>query len=300
MNNTPYFGTAGNADSFFEAGFKDVVEAPEYLHSLGLNAYEYQGGHGVRIPEKKAALLGQRARQYGIRLSVHAPYYISMSSADEEKRNNSINYIVRSAKAAADMGADRVVIHSGSCGKMPREKALELAKDTFKRALAKLDELGLSDIRLCPETMGKVNQLGSVGEVIEICKLDERLIPCIDFGHIYARTLGGLDKISDFEAIFNAIENNLGSERLRHFHSHFSRIRFTDPGGEKCHLTFEDTQYGPDFEPVAELCVKKGCTPVFICESSGTQAVDALKMKEIYNKSLVTNQNEKSACPARP
>lgn len=284
MNSAPYFGTAGNADSFFDAGFKDVVEAPEYLRSLGLNAYEYQAGHGVRIPEKKAALLGERARRYEVRLSVHAPYYISMSSTDEEKRKNSINYIVKSAKAARAMGADRVVVHCGSCGKIPRAEALELAKDTFKKALEELDNLGFSDIHLCPETMGKANQLGTVGEVVEICKIDERLIPCIDFGHIYARTLGGLVKAEDFEAIFDAIENSLGSERLKHFHSHFSRIKFSEPSGEKCHLTFEDTEYGPDFEPVAELCLKKGCAPVFICESSGTQAFDALKMKEIYDK----------------
>lgn len=289
MNSTPYFGTAGNADSFFEAGFKDVVEAPEYLHSIGLDAYEYQGGHGVRIPQKKAALLGQKAKEFGIRLSIHAPYYISMSSTDEEIRNNSINYIIRSVKAAKDMGADRVVIHSGSCGKISREEALELAKDTFRKALEELDSLGLCDVRLCPETMGKINQLGTVDEVVEICKIDERLLPCIDFGHVYARTLGGLVQMSDFEAIFNAIENNLGSERLRHFHSHFSRIQFTEKGGEKCHLTFEDTAYGPEFGPIAELCLKKGCSPVFICESSGTQAIDACKMKKIYNKKAGVN-----------
>lgn len=282
MKDAPYFGTAGNADSFFKAGFKDIVQAPVYLHSIGLDAYEYQGGHGIRIPAQKAALLGQNAKKFGIRLSVHSPYYISMSSVLEETRLKSIEYILASARAAQNMGADRVVVHCGSCGKMPRGQALELAEDTFKRALSALDDQGLSAIHLCPETMGKINQLGTVDEVMEICKTDERLLPCIDFGHVYARTFGGLVATSDFEAVFNAVEDKLGSERLRSFHSHFSHIEFTEKGGEKRHLTFADPLYGPDFAPVAELCLKKGCRPVFICESRGTQAIDACEMKKIY------------------
>lgn len=282
MNNMPFFGPAGNEDSFFEAGFKDVIEAPAYVASLGLTAYEYQGGHGIRITSKKAAELGKKARENGVRLSVHAPYYISMSSADEEKRNNSIGYIVRSAQAAHDMGADRIVVHCGSCSGKDRQWALETAKDTFKRAVEALDAQGLSDIHICPETMGKLNQLGTADEVIEICSLDERLIPCIDFGHLYARTLGGLATIEDFEAIFKAIKDKLGTERFYTFHSHFSHIEYTEKGGEKRHLTFNDPGYGPDFEIVAELCIKYGCTPVFICESRGTQAQDAVTMKKIY------------------
>jgi deoxyribonuclease-4 len=284
MSEIPYFGTAGNDDSFLAAGHKDVIDAPEFVHALGLDAYEYQGGHGVNISKEKAALLGQKATECGVRLSIHAPYYISMSGVEEETRQNSIGYIIRSAQAANDMGAQRIVVHSGSCGKMSREQALELAKDTFKKALDALDEQGLGHVHICPETMGKVNQLGTVDEVMEICKLDERLIPCIDFGHVYARTFGALVEMPEFEAIFDAIENQLGAYRLANFHSHFSRIQFTEKGGEKCHLTFEDTLYGPEFAPVAELCYKKGCRPVFICESRGTQAIDACKMKEIYNK----------------
>lgn len=279
--NLPFFGTAGNSDSFFEAGHKDLLEAPAYVRGFGLDAYEYQGGHGVNISEKRAATLGEAAKENGIRLSIHSPYYISMASADEEIRKNSIGYIVKSAVAARAMGADRIVVHCGACSKVPREEALATAKATFRGALEALDGLGLSGISLCPETMGKLNQLGTVDEVMEICAMDERLIPCIDFGHVYARTLGGLAAPEDFRAIFDAIETKLGAWRLKNFHSHFSHIEYTEKGGEKRHLTFADGG-GPRFEPVAELCLKKGCTPVFICESRGTQAEDACKMKEIY------------------
>lgn len=279
------FGPAGTGDSFKPMGFKNSLDIPEYVTQMGLDCFEYQCGRGVNIGMDKAKLLGEKAKEKGISLSLHAPYYISMSSVEEEKRLNSVNYILASARAVNAMGGDRIIVHTGSCGKITREHALDLAKDTMTLAIKALDEDGLSNIHICPETMGKVNQLGTLYEVLELCKLDERLIPCIDFGHLNARDLGVLKTKADFEQIFCAVRDNLGTDRLKSFHSHFSKIEYTD-GGEKRHLTFEDTVYGPDFEPVIDLTVKYGCSPVFICESAGTQAEDVKIMKDYYERVL--------------
>lgn len=278
----PKFGPAGNSESFAALGYKNSLQVPEYIVKMGLDCYEYQCGRGVNIGEEKAKELGEKAKAAGISLSLHAPYYISMSSVEEEKRLNSINYILASAKAVNAMGGDRIVVHTGSCGKITREQALFLALDTMKKAIDALDREGLSHIHICPETMGKVNQLGTLNEVLELCRLDERLIPCIDFGHLNARDLGILKTASDFENIFTSIKNALGTDRLKCFHSHFSKIEYTT-GGEKRHLTFEDTVFGPDYEPVMELTYKYGCDPTFICESAGTQAEDAKTMKDYYS-----------------
>lgn len=278
----PKFGPAGNSESFTALGYKNSLQVPEYIVKMGLDCYEYQCGRGVNIGEEKAKELGLKAKEAGISLSLHAPYYISMSSVEEAKRLNSINYILASAKAVNAMGGDRIVVHTGSCGKISREQALELALDTMKKALDALDSEGLSHIHICPETMGKVNQLGTLNEVLELCRLDERLIPCIDFGHLNARDLGILKTATDFENIFISIKNALGTDRLKCFHSHFSKIEYTT-GGEKRHLTFEDTVFGPDYEPVMELTYKYGCDPTFICESAGTQAEDAKQMKDYYS-----------------
>ena len=275
------FGPAGNSNSFFEKGYKHALDVPRYLNEMGLNAFEYQCGRGVNIGEEKAVLFGKAASEAGITLSLHAPYYISMSSVDEEKRLNSINYILASARAANAMGADRIIVHTGSCGKISREEALVLAKDTMRLSLEALENEGLSHIHICPETMGKVNQLGTLDEVIALCELDERLIPCIDFGHLNARELGFFKTFADYESVFRAIGDRLGENRLKNFHSHFSKIEWT-AGGEKRHLTFADTVYDPDFEPVMELTYKYGCNTRFICESDGTQAEDAKTMKDYY------------------
>lgn len=275
------FGPAGNSDSFTKMGYKSSLQVPEYIVKMGLDAFEYQCGRGVNIGQEKATELGKIASENGIALSLHAPYYISMSSVEEDKRLNSINYILQSARAVNAMGGERIIVHTGSCGKISREQALELALDTMKKSIKALDDEGLTNIRICPETMGKVNQLGTLDEVLTLCQLDERLIPCIDFGHLNARDRGILKTYEDFEEIFNKIEDKLGLSRLKEFHSHFSKIEYS-AGGEVRHLTFSDELYGPNFEPVMELTYKKQCSPTFICESAGTQAEDAKMMKDYY------------------
>ncbi len=275
------FGPAGNSDSFAALGYKSSLQVPEYIDKMGLDAFEYQCGRGVNIGQEKAAALGNLAKERNISLSLHAPYYISMSSVEESKRLNSINYILQSARAVNAMGGERIIVHTGSCGKISREEALELALDTMKKSIEALDSEGLSNIRICPETMGKVNQLGTLDEVLALCQLDERLIPCIDFGHLNARDRGILKSYRDFEEIFIKIEDKLGISRLKEFHSHFSKIEYS-AGGEVRHLTFSDDVYGPNFEPVMELTYKKQCSPTFICESAGTQAEDAKTMKDYY------------------
>lgn len=279
------FGPAGNSASYHDMGYKHSLQVPEYIEKMGLDAFEYQCGRGVNIGLEKAAELGKLALEKGIALSLHAPYYISMSSVDPEKRLNSVNYILASARAVKAMGGNRIVVHTGSCGKISREEALGLAIDTMKIALDALDSEGLGDIHICPETMGKVNQLGTLEEVMALCELDERLIPCIDFGHLNARDMGGLKTFDDYRHIFDTIENRLGADRLKCFHSHFSKIEYT-VGGEKRHLTFADNVFGPDFEPVIELVAAKNCSPVIICESDGTQAEDAAAMKNYYKSIL--------------
>ncbi len=279
-----WFGPAGTADSFAAMGYKKTVQLPEYLERMGVNAFEYQCGRGVRVNPDTAAALKAGFAAKGLRMSLHAPYYISLSSVEQEKRDGSIRYILESAAAAKLLGADRVVVHSGSCSKITRQQALELARDTMSRALKALDEAQLGDITLCPETMGKINQLGTLEEVLELCAMDERLIPCIDWGHLNARTLGGMRTSEDFAAAFQLMADRLGLERMRQFHSHFSKIEYTEKGGEKRHLTFADTLYGPEFEPLAEQILRYGCTPVIICESAGTQTEDAAAMKEIYRQ----------------
>lgn len=273
------FGPGGNSVSWGKRRFP--ADLPQYLKELGLNGYEIECGRGVRISEAAVRDLPKLAEEHGIYVTLHAPYFISLSSVEEEKRINSVNYILESAKAAKSVGARKIVVHSGSCSKMTRAEATYLAKQTLKLAQKSLDDNGLSDIIICPETMGKINQLGTLEEVLELCTVDERFLPTVDFGHLNARTLGGIKSREDYAKMLDLIENELGHERLSNMHVHFSKIEYTN-GGEKRHLTFADKQYGPQYEPLMEEIHKRGLEPSIICESDGTQAEDAAEMKKYF------------------
>ena len=282
---TPRFGPAGISDSFAAQGYKTSLDIPAYTAGMGLDAFEYQCGHGVRLAEGKARQMAALAAEKGIVFSVHAPYYISMSSLDEEKRLGSIRYLLQSAQLCRALGGRRIIFHPGSCGKQSRAAALDKALDTLRRGVEALDEAGYGDMTLCPETLGKIGQLGDLEEVLALCGVDRRIVPCIDFGHLNARTLGGIRSRADYAAILDRMGEALGDDRARTFHVHFSRIEFS-AGGEKRHWTFADTQYGPEPDPLMELLAERRLAPVVICESAGTQAEDARTLGQIYRHTM--------------
>ena len=275
------FGTGGNSDSFYASGKKSTVQAPEWIKAFGLDAYEFEAGNGLNAGDETLKKIGDAAREHGILMSFHTPYFISLSGTDPEKRLKSIDYISRSLHASELLGADTIVIHAGSAAKITREEAMRLASDTLDK---NLEVNGHTDIRMGIETMGKINQLGTLDEVIELCKISPKYHPVVDFGHLNARNVGNaFPSVDSYREVFDKIANALGDEYAYNLHCHFSKIEYTQ-AGEKRHLTFADTLYGPDFEPLAEAIIKEGVAPRIISESDGTQAEDALAMKQMWEK----------------
>ena len=275
----PTFGPAGNSESFYEEGNKATIQAPSWLKARGLDAYEYQAGNGLTASDATLSAVGNKAREHGILMSLHTPYFISLSGVVEEKRLKSIEYISRSLHAAELLGADTIVIHTGSAAKISRDEAMALAADTLEK---NLEINGNTGIRMGLETMGKLNQLGTLEEVIELCKISPAYHPVVDFGHLNARNVGGyFTCCDDYRRVFDAIGSALGDEYAYNLHCHFSKIEYTT-AGEKKHLTFEDTQFGPEFDGLAEAIVREGVCPRIICESAGTMAEDALFMKNMW------------------
>lgn len=285
------FGPAGQCGKAKELKIKSTLQYLDYLDQIGLSAFEYSCGRGVNIGEKTARQLGEKAKKLGIAMSLHTPYFISLASLEEEKRKKSVeHYIYQSALTVDYMGGTRIVVHPGGLNKQTRAKALEVAIDTIRKAQKFLDEQGLSHIIMCPETMGKILQLGDLDEVIALCKVDDRMLPCVDFGHMNARTLGSLDSKEAFAALLDKLEDQLGKERIRRMHVHFSQIEYS-AGGEVRHLIFSDNKgFGPDYQPLMELFAERGMEPTVICESAGTQSEDALIMQRAYEKALLEDK----------
>lgn len=280
MTDQPKFGPGGNSESFYESGLKSTVQAPGWVASRGLDAYEYQAGNGLTAGLPTLRAIGEKARAHGIAMSLHTPYFISLASPEEEKREKSVSYVLRSLEAAEALSADAIVIHCGGVAKMTRDQGMLYSKETLALLLAQLP--ADLPIRLGLETMGKINQLGTVAEVIELCRMDPRLYPVVDWGHLNARNLGGYFPDADsYRRIFDEIGSALGDKYARTLHCHFSKIEF-GVSGEKKHLTFADREFGPDPEPLMEAIAKDHLAPRIICESAGTMAEDAIEMKQAY------------------
>ena len=279
-------GPGGNGDLFYRDGCKSTLQSPGWVKRFGLDAFEYEAGNGLTAGEASLRAVGEKAREHGIKMSLHTPYFISLSGVDPEKRLKSIDYIKKSLWAAELLGAETIVIHSGSAAKISREEAMALSKDTLARVA---EAVGDTPIKLGIETMGKVNQLGTLAEVIEQCRVAPIYAPVVDFGHLNARAIGGaFPDVDSYRRVFDEIANSLGDSFAKNLHCHFSKIAYTS-AGEKKHLTFADEEFGPVFEPLAEAIVRESVTPNIICESDGTQAEDALFMKQAYQNCLSGN-----------
>ena len=276
-------GFSGSDERFSALGYKSTVQMPEYVTSLGLDCFEYSFGKGVRISEQTAITIGKAFENAGVEFSVHAPYFINFANPDEEKIKNTFDYLIDSCKTHEFFKGKRVVFHPGSYLKMTPEEAFGNTYANFSRFLDMYgDYLSDNDFYVCPETMGKSSQVGTVEEVAKLSALHKNVIPCIDFGHLNARYGGILKESSDFQKVVDELSIYLEDSKVKNMHVHFSKIEY-GAKGEIRHLTFEDETYGPNFEPLAEVIHNNGLTPYIICESSGTQGLDAEFMKKVLS-----------------
>ncbi len=275
------FGPSGNCESFYAEGYAHTEQSAEFVKNRGLDCFEYSFGRGVRMTEEKARSIGAAFEKAGVEISAHAPYFINFANPDEEMVAKSYGYVLDTAKVLKLMGGKRVVFHPAAQGKMPREEAVARTEERLKILRDLVYEQGLEDMIFCPETMGKLAQIGTVEEITRFCKIDKIYTPCIDFGHINAREQGSLNTVEDYTSRLQYMIDELSHERMRHFHSHFSKIMYSAKGEIK-HLTFEDDVYGPSFEPLAVALKELDLEPYIVSESAGTQAEDAKSMKNIY------------------
>lgn len=275
------FGPSGNSQAFIGAGYSKSEDSAKWVKNLGLDCFEYSFGRGVNLSDKKALEIGAAFKSAGVEISVHAPYYINLANPDEEMAEKSIGYIIDSAKKVLLLGGKRVVFHPASQGKADRQDAVALTQKRFDALSDKIYSSGLEKVMFCPETMGKIAQIGTVEEITGFCKTDKVFTPCVDFGHVNARGQGLLKTEVDYENLLSFMISELGFDKMKDFHVHFSKIEYS-ARGEVRHLTFEDEIYGPEFAPLSKALKKFGLQPYIVCESAGTQDIDALAMRKIY------------------
>ena len=276
------FGPSGNSLSFYAEGNKHTYQAPAWLKARGLAAYEYSFGRGINISDDTAKQIGAEAAANGVEISVHAPYYINFANPSDEMAEKSYNYVINSCYKLQCFGGNRTVFHPAAVGKATRGQAVQLTLKRLNILAEKILQHDMQNYLFCPETMGKLNQVGTLEEVVEFCKVAPFFVPAVDFGHLNARTFGAIKTKDDYKRMIEYMLQHLGFEKTKNMHIHFSKIEYGS-SGEIRHLTFADNIFGPEFEPLAEVLWEYKLQPFIVCESDGTQAEDAIAMQSMYN-----------------
>lgn len=264
------FGPSGNDIKFYADGNKSSVDAPRWLASMGLNAYEISFGRGIRMTDKTAEVIGRQAATHDVKISVHAPYYINLANRESLEKN--YHYIQRSLQLLGLMGGDRLVIHVGSQMQMTREEALQNCRESLQIILGRLLDEGFKDFWLCLETMGKYTQIGNLDEICELCALDpQHLMPTVDLGHMNCLAQGQMDLSRVFEQLQN----------FPQVHFHISFIEF-GAKGEIRHVTLADDKFSFDLDTVMHFLSLRPGNDTVICESDSIMAQDSLRLSDFY------------------
>jgi deoxyribonuclease-4 len=285
MTNHPRFGPAGIPPLFKVLGAR-LPDIPRLLREENLDAFEYQAVRWGQKPQMKredAESLGTQARKNDVLLSMHGSYYVNCCGT-KEVREASKRRLLACANAAEWMGAHVVVFHTGFYGRLEKSYAFRTCINTLKDVVSTMNSLGIQRVKLGPETMGKVSQVGSLDEILTICEEVEQTQLVIDWSHMHARRQGRFRKLEDFRAVAAEVERRLGTNALRTMHCHFSKIEYTAKG-ERRHHILEASRYGPDFELLAEVITEFNMRPVIICETPLLD-VDAKRMRDTYMKIL--------------
>jgi deoxyribonuclease-4 len=286
MADRPRFGPAG-VPPLFRLLKATLADVPKLLHEEGLDAFEYEAvrwGANPQLKREAAEKLGLEAARNDVLLSLHGSYFINFCG-EKAIIEASKKRLVACAAAAKWMKAYVVVFHPGFYGRRLKREAFATCARALKETVENMNSLGIKDVKIGPETMGKSAQLGSLEEVLSLCETVDETIPVIDWSHLHARDKGRFRTVEDFRMVVNKIENRLGTEATENLHCHFAKVEFTSKG-ERRHHTLDKKCYGPDFGMLAKVIAEYRLKPVIISESPVLD-LDAIKMRDIVRKELM-------------
>lgn len=267
------FGTAGIPLSTVPHATEQGVRR---VRELGLDAMELAFVHSVNIRPEKAPAVKRAAEEGDVLLTCHAPYYINLNATDPRKRKESADRILNAARILDLCGGWSVCFHPGYYLGMPPAQAGENIKDALAVVMDTLKE---EDIRVWvrPEIGGKTTSFGSLEELLALCQGFDRVLPCVDWAHFYARSLGARNARDDFAAALGQIEAALGSEALKNMHCHVEGIEIGKTG-ERFHKDLGDSL---NYRALVQAFKDVGLRGVVIAETPTNEA-GALLLQKTY------------------
>jgi deoxyribonuclease-4 len=295
------FGVAGYPPAFNKTpDRRDRLKILNWVNGLGLDALELQMTYGPRTHIDVCRQYRHIADDFGVSLSVHASYFIVFTSKDSTKLERSSDTLKRTYELCSILGARVAVLHPGPLYG-------EHAEDVFPRFVENLgrclEEIGRSEVGLFVETAGKIGQLGSVDEILQVCSAIPGVFPCVDFGHVHARTLGSLESREAIDSLFQKLELYRRQQSLERIHFHYTPIHY-GARGEISHKAIHDTYparaqmtllpsdadplrssdgfFHPRVEPVAKALSRFQVDCTVISETHNSQEEGALALKNAF------------------
>ncbi len=267
------FGTAGTPASTPKSGSEAGVLR---IRELGLDCMELAWVRRVSMGQKTADRVRRVAEENNVRLSVHAPYYINLNSAEADKVAASRGRIMAAARAGWLCGARNIVFHAAFYHDDPPDRVYERVRRHLVEMTEELRAEGNGAV-LRPETTGKGSQFGTLDELLALSREVPGVAPCVDFAHLHART-GANNSYDEFAATLRQVEEALGRAALDDMHIHVSGIEYT-AAGEREHLMLADSDL--QYEELLRAWHDFALGGLVVCESP-IQEDDALLLQRAY------------------
>jgi deoxyribonuclease-4 len=272
------FGTVGAPQATPRSGTPAAIA---YIRELGMDALEIAWVRSVRVKDESCLEMKAAAEEHGVRLSIHAPYYINLNSQTAELMQKSDARLLAAARKGYLAGATDIIFHPGSYHGQPPERVFDQARQKLVEIQGILREEGV-EVVLRPESMGKSAMFGSLDEVLRLAAQIDGVAPCIDVAHLHARPGdGSFNSYDEFAGMFRQVEKVLGKRRgLQHMHFHVSGIEY-GPKGEKNHVILEESDLA--WRAFLQACVDFNVQGTLVCESPNLEE-DALLLQKTYRE----------------
>lgn len=291
-------GVGGYPPEYDKTPFrKNRMRIFEWLRSLDLNAFEAMMTYGPRTPIQSCQMMKSLSSEFDIKISVHAAYYIVLTSSDRDKVARSLDMLKKTFELADIMGADTVVLHPGSLYKKTSGEVTDILGNNVSDFFS---QIGKTNVGLFLETAGKKAQFGSVEEILSITNSVEGAYPCIDFGHVHARSGGGLREDEAIDNVFSVLAKNgvFADGNRAHFHytpihygmkGEIQHRRIDDVYSPQDAITSSDMEqtgqlYFPRYDRIIENLAKLRIPVTIISETHNSQEKGALAMRGYYKK----------------
>mgnify|MGYP004489586587 FL=1 len=251
-------------------------QAFDVLKEMALDGMELEFVHGVRMSDANRDYVKEQSNNFVI--TAHGPFYINLNSKEEEKIDASVQRIIDTAAVAHEAGAFSITYHAAFYMGKNKEEVFNQVKTQTKRIIDILENENIN-VWIRPETTGKATQWGDIDEIINLSKEFEQVLPCVDFSHLHARSVGEFNTYDEFSRVLEKMGKEIGQYALDNFHGHLAGIEYTSKG-EKQHLNLENSDM--NYKDLIKAMKTFNVKGALVCESPNIED-DCKLLKDYYN-----------------